>query len=800
MRIRALVAAALVAGGACSGCNKSGPVEPALPPDDLSASVTGRWIGAETGTVGGSPIPRQTVAIDVVRTASNRVLLGGTCPDGSGNPALVTGATTLWVAPYACPAVAMSSCPSVVATYGSGTATIAQGVLSLDLAGTISGCGQRFDIAIRFDGLRDALPPVIAALSPAAATAQGPGLTLTVTGSGFAPMAIVDFGGSPLPTAFVSPGELRATVAGSELASGRSVAVAVTNLDAQVSLATTFEVRNPAPTVTSIAPPSILRGTAGTRIAVNGTGFVPTSSATCNGIPRPTRFIASTRLEVDLYAQDLAVGRDAAVAVVNPGPGGGASGPAVLQFLNPLPIPAGLFPASLPEGGPRSFVTVRGSGFSPGASATWNGSPRRAHFASAEVLSIEALPGDLATAGTAELAVVNPPPGGGTATAGTVAIETRTSSASSSVAYQVDPAHSGYARSGGTLSFPSQAAWSVTLPDSASYPLIGGGKVFVLVRGSATAGYGTRLYALDLATGATAWGPVAIDGTYSWSAHAYLDGRLFVLDFDGRLRSFDAATGTPGWSVDLPGQYAFSAPPAAEGGTVYAGGAGSGGTLYAVDAASGSVLWTASVANGDQSSPAIAPDAVYVSYPCQVYKFDRLAGALLWRHSTGCSGGGGRTTAYADGELFVRDPAFNGDPPGAVHDALDGTVTEGFGGAGALPIPAASGGARYLVHGGALARWERGGASATWTFTGAGTVSSAPIVVDDAVIVGSAEGDAIAVDAATGQERWRGAVGAGVPGPDEHNVSQPLTGLGFGEGYLVVPAGARITAWRIVAR
>jgi hypothetical protein len=38
-------------------------------------------------------------------------------------------------------------------------------------------------------------------------------------------------------------------------------------------------------------------------------------------------------------------------------------------------------------------------------------------------------------------------------------------------------------------------------------------------------------------------------------------------------------------------------------------------------------------------------------------------------------------------------------------------------------------------------------------------------------------------------------VGAGVSGPDEQNVSQPLAGLGAGQGLLVVPAGNLLAAY-----
>ena len=93
---------------------------------------------------------------------------------------------------------------------------------------------------------------------------------------------------------------------------------------------------------------------------------------------------------------------------------------------------------------------------------------------------------------------------------------------------------------------------------------------------------GTTLYALSQATGATVWSQ-PISGTYHLSNAAYDSGQVFVVNFDGLLRAFDADTGTLNWSVQLAGgQYAFNSPPTASGGNVYVTGSGYGSTLYAV--------------------------------------------------------------------------------------------------------------------------------------------------------------------------------------------------------------------------
>ncbi len=221
-----------------------------------------------------------------------------------------------------------------------------------------------------------------------------------------------------------------------------------------------------------------------------------------------------------------------------------------------------------------------------------------------------------------------------------------------SVGYQINVAHSGV-QSDSSLTPPLIRRWLKTFSQPASYPLIADGKVFVTVS-SASASGGT-LYALDQADGHVLWSqPIA--GTYSFSASAYDAGQVFVVNFDGLLRAFDGTTGAFDWSTQLGTQWVFTSPPVAAKGVVYAGGAGDGGTVYAVDESTGQILATSSVENGDHSSPALSDAGVFVSYACdQAYGFAKTTLAFLWHHSTGCEGGGGKTTVYADGFLFTRD-------------------------------------------------------------------------------------------------------------------------------------------------
>lgn len=354
------------------------------------------------------------------------------------------------------------------------------------------------------------------------------------------------------------------------------------------------------------------------------------------------------------------------------------------------------------------------------------------------------------------------------------------------VAYGLNGAHTGVVADA-VAARPSQR-WATDLGGPISYPLIVGSRVYVTV--GDTASYGSRLFALDAATGTVVWGPVELGGPYYWSGIAYDGGRVFALNGGGLLQAFDAASGAPSWARQLPGQSSFSSAPTAVGGVVYTGGAGSGGTVYAVDAATGAVRWTAPVANGDESSPAVSASGVYVSYACgQAYDLSPTTGALIWHRSTACSGGGGKTPVLAGGRLYVRDFSYP-----AVLDALNGSVVGPWVSSG--PAPAVDGTTTYTRTGSTLTAAAVGSGATRWSFGGDGTLSSAPVVAGSTVLIGSASGNLYGLSASTGAVTWSANVGSGIPAPDEQNVSQPLTGLATSGGLVVVPAGRRLVAYR----
>ncbi len=95
-----------------------------------------------------------------------------------------------------------------------------------------------------------------------------------------------------------------------------------------------------------------------------------------------------------------------------------------LTATNPKPALASLSPTSATAGGAAFTLTVNGSGFLSSSVAQWKGSNRTTTFVSDSKLTAAITAADIATAGTAQVTVVNPAPGGGTSSALTFTINT----------------------------------------------------------------------------------------------------------------------------------------------------------------------------------------------------------------------------------------------------------------------------------------------------------------------------------------------------------------------------------------
>jgi outer membrane protein assembly factor BamB len=80
-----------------------------------------------------------------------------------------------------------------------------------------------------------------------------------------------------------------------------------------------------------------------------------------------------------------------------------------------------------------------------------------------------------------------------------------------------------------------------------------------------------------------------------------------------------------------------------------------------------------------------------------------------------------------------------------------------------------------------------------WSFAGNGDLSSAPLIVNQTIYIGSSSGTLYGLNT-SGQQIWSTQVGAPIPFPDEGNAIL-TTGLGSGDGLLIVPTESVLVAY-----
>lgn len=353
---------------------------------------------------------------------------------------------------------------------------------------------------------------------------------------------------------------------------------------------------------------------------------------------------------------------------------------------------------------------------------------------------------------------------------------------------QINPAHDGAISFKKGFAPPLKLKWSRDLGGPVSYPVTANGMVFVTV-GNPYGSPGTQLFALDIATGSIVW-QQAIAGSQYWSNLAADNGQVFVLNNDGLLQAFAADTaGELRWSVQMPYNYAFTGSPTAYNRQVFLCGAGGLGHLYAIDEATGSANWTADVNGGDNSSPALGNGGAYVAFSGRYYRFDAVTGQQDWIREKRYSGGGGFTPVYnrqrvhlwkevldaKTGETVARLPT---DQQPAFWEDKAGERRE------------------IILRRSKLQAVDPDTEAVIWRFRGDGQLTTAPIIVNNAVVIGSKMGEVYVLDAATGVKAWSTNIGSPIlPSGPSGAQNRPWTGVGAGEDTLFVPATNLLTAY-----
>jgi hypothetical protein len=181
----------------------------------------------------------------------------------------------------------------------------------------------------------------------------------------------------------------------------------------------------PVPVLGALSPSSATAGSAAFTLTVSGTNFVASSVVRWNGSNRTTTFVSGIELRAAIPASDVALAGSAQVTVFDFLPIGETSNTLTFTISQAVPVLAALSPSSATAGGAGFTLTVTGANFVAPSVVRWNGSERPTTFVSSTELRAAISASDIAMAGSAQITVFNPIPGGGTSGALTFTITTQ---------------------------------------------------------------------------------------------------------------------------------------------------------------------------------------------------------------------------------------------------------------------------------------------------------------------------------------------------------------------------------------
>ena len=171
--------------------------------------------------------------------------------------------------------------------------------------------------------------PTLTSLSPTSAPAGTTSQLLTINGTKFLPPnSTVTYHAVAHTPTFLSSTQLTITLSGSDLATGGTYGVAVTNPAPAGGTSSTLNFTVKATTCPHGHQSFSTSGTAGAAaqtLTIVGTNFVSNSTVTYHAVAHTPTFLSSTQLTISLTASDQATAGNYAVVVTNPAPGGGAS-------------------------------------------------------------------------------------------------------------------------------------------------------------------------------------------------------------------------------------------------------------------------------------------------------------------------------------------------------------------------------------------------------------------------------------------------------------------------------------------
>ncbi|HEY5647920.1 MAG TPA: kelch repeat-containing protein, partial [Nitrospiria bacterium] len=215
--------------------------------------------------------------------------------------------------------------------------------------------------------------PTLSSISPSSAMLNGDGFTMTVLGQKFVKNARVTFDNRFYATTYISQNELRAVIPSTAISqawirNAKVVEVKVWNDSQAISASLPFEIQNPVPTVTDMAPTSGIAGYPNVHfktLTINGSGFNFDTRIEFNGTLISTALYGPTQVVGYLPPSLVSRVGELDVRVINPAPGGGTS--ATLHYTA-LPVISEASPEGIHLGAFHRKVRITAPPIMPGAS------------------------------------------------------------------------------------------------------------------------------------------------------------------------------------------------------------------------------------------------------------------------------------------------------------------------------------------------------------------------------------------------------------------------------------------------
>jgi trimeric autotransporter adhesin len=206
-------------------------------------------------------------------------------------------------------------------------APLVVGSVSANLQVAFNGTGSPLSIPLLGTGGNPL--PIVTSVSPASVYVGGAAFTLTINGSNFLPSSVAIWGNDAIPTTYKSSTLITAQVPASDIGQTGEYFAGVSNpAPGGGSAGLEVQVVGLDPSINQLLPSSLVAGAGANSIGINGQNFIPGSTVLWGGKARPTTYLSSNQLQVQLSASDLVKPKIVQVSVSNPAPGG------VSQALN----------------------------------------------------------------------------------------------------------------------------------------------------------------------------------------------------------------------------------------------------------------------------------------------------------------------------------------------------------------------------------------------------------------------------------------------------------------------------------